>query len=173
MKIEIALTINGRKRTATVEPRQSLADLLREDLRLTATHLGCEQGVCGACTVLIDGAPARACIALAVSLDGADIRTLEGLGDDALMATLKDAFHENHGLQCGFCTPGMLVSSWDLIRRRPRLSEQEIRIGMSGNLCRCTGYQGIVRSIKAAADTWAAEAAGAEVARAASKPEAG
>jgi aerobic-type carbon monoxide dehydrogenase small subunit (CoxS/CutS family) len=155
MKIEIGLTINGRHRSAAVEARQSLADLLREDLRLTATHLGCEQGVCGACTVLIDGEPARACIALAVSVDGADIRTLEGFQDDALMETLKEAFHDKHGLQCGFCTPGMLISSWDLLRRQPYLDEREIRIGISGNLCRCTGYQGIVRSIKAAADKWA------------------
>jgi carbon-monoxide dehydrogenase small subunit len=155
MKVEISLTINGRTRAVAVEPRQSLADLLREELRLTATHLGCEHGVCGACTILLDGAPARACIALAASLDGAEVRTLEGLQDDALMGTLKDAFHDKHGLQCGFCTPGMLVSSWDLIKRKPKLTEQEIRVGMSGNLCRCTGYQGIVRSIKAAADAWA------------------
>jgi aerobic carbon-monoxide dehydrogenase small subunit len=155
MKIEINLTINGKQRTATVEPRQSLADLLREDLRLTATHLGCEHGVCGACTILINGEPARGCIALAVMVDGADIRTLEGLQDDALMTTLKSAFHDKHGLQCGFCTPGMLISSWDLLRRQPRLTDREIRIAMSGNLCRCTGYQGIVRAIRAAADRWA------------------
>jgi carbon-monoxide dehydrogenase small subunit len=152
MKTTISLTINGKPRTVTVEPRTSLADLLREDLRLTATHLGCEQGVCGACTILINGEPARACIALAVSLDGAEIRTLEGLADDGLMATLKESFHDKHGLQCGFCTPGMLISSWDLLRRKPELSEAEIRVAMSGNLCRCTGYQGIVRSIKNASD---------------------
>jgi aerobic carbon-monoxide dehydrogenase small subunit len=139
----------------SVEPRQSLADLLREDMRLTATHLGCEQGVCGACTILINGQPGRACITLAVAVDGAEIRTLEGLQDDELMEILKEAFHDKHGLQCGFCTPGMLISSWDLLKRRPKLNEQEIRVGMSGNLCRCTGYQGIVRSIKAAADKWA------------------
>lgn len=154
MKVEISLTINGKKRVVSVEPRQSLADLLREELRLTATHLGCEHGVCGACTILLDGEPARACIALAASLDGTEVRTLEGLQDDALMATLKDAFHDKHGLQCGFCTPGMLISSWDLLKRKPQLTEQDIRVGMSGNLCRCTGYQGIVRSIKAAADSW-------------------
>ena len=155
MRTEITLTINGKKQTVSVEPRQSLADLLREHLRLTATHLGCEQGVCGACTILLNGEPARACITLAVSMDGADIRTLEGLQDDALMSTLQDAFHENHGLQCGFCTPGMLISSWDLLKRKPQLDQKEIRVAMSGNLCRCTGYQGIVRSIKAAADQWA------------------
>jgi carbon-monoxide dehydrogenase small subunit len=125
---------------------------LREELRLTATHLGCEQGVCGACTVLIDGQPARACIALAVGLDGADIRTLEGLGQDPLMLILKAAFHDKHGLQCGFCTPGMLISAWDLLRRKPGLSAEEIRVAISGNLCRCTGYQGIVRSIQSAAE---------------------
>jgi carbon-monoxide dehydrogenase small subunit len=156
MKIDISLTINGKLCKASVEPRLSLADLLREELRLTATHLGCEQGVCGACTILLDGEPARACITLAVAVDGADVRTLEGFQDDALMATLKDAFHDKHGLQCGFCTPGMLISSWDLLKRKPELNEREIRVAMSGNLCRCTGYQGIVRSIKAAADNWAA-----------------
>jgi carbon-monoxide dehydrogenase small subunit len=155
MKTEVSLTINRKRRTAMVEPRQSLADLLREDMRLTATHLGCEHGVCGACTILLNGEPARACITLAIAVDGADVRTLEGLQDDPLMGVLKDAFHDKHGLQCGFCTPGMLISSHDLISRQSTLSEQDIRIAMSGNLCRCTGYQGIVRSIKAAADTWA------------------
>jgi aerobic carbon-monoxide dehydrogenase small subunit len=155
MKIDVTLVINGKRRTMSVEPRQSLADLLREDMRLTATHLGCEQGVCGACTILINGQPGRACIALAIAVDGAEIRTLEGLQDDELMEILKEAFHDKHGLQCGFCTPGMLISSWDLLKRRPKLNEPEIRVGMSGNLCRCTGYQGIVRSIKAAADKWA------------------
>jgi aerobic carbon-monoxide dehydrogenase small subunit len=152
MKISISATINGKPVHASVEPRTSLADLLREELRLTATHLGCEQGVCGACTVLIDGQPARACIALAVGLDGADIRTLEGLGQDPLMLILKAAFHDKHGLQCGFCTPGMLISAWDLLRRKPGLSAEEIRVAISGNLCRCTGYQGIVRSIQSAAE---------------------
>jgi carbon-monoxide dehydrogenase small subunit len=158
MKTSISATINGRPVQSSVEPRTNLADLLREELRLTATHLGCEQGVCGACTVLIDGQPARACIALAVSVDGSDIRTLEGLDQDPLMLVLKAAFHEKHGLQCGFCTPGMLISAWDLLRRKPHLSEAEIRIAISGNLCRCTGYQGIVRSIQLAAEDWAGKA---------------
>jgi carbon-monoxide dehydrogenase small subunit len=161
MKTTITLIINGKTRSVAVEPRLSLADLLREELRLTATHLGCEQGVCGACTVLIDGQPARACITLAITLDGAEVRTLEGLADDPLMSTLKAAFQDKHGLQCGFCTPGMLISSWDLLKRKGALSEAEIRVAMSGNLCRCTGYQGIVRSIKAAADQRPAEAPGA------------
>jgi aerobic-type carbon monoxide dehydrogenase small subunit (CoxS/CutS family) len=155
MKTSISATINGRPVQSSVEPRTNLADLLREELRLTATHLGCEQGVCGACTVLIDGQPARACIALAVGIDGSDIQTLEGLDRDPLMLVLKAAFHEKHGLQCGFCTPGMLISAWDLLRRKPQLSEAEIRIAISGNLCRCTGYQGIVRSIQLAAKNWA------------------
>jgi carbon-monoxide dehydrogenase small subunit len=153
MNLKVELTINGRKVVADVEPRMHLADFLREHLRLTATHLGCEHGVCGACTVLINGEPARACIALTVALEGADIKTLEGLADDERMAVLKNSFHEQHGLQCGFCTPGMLISAWDLLQRKPNLSEGEIRAEMSGNLCRCTGYQGIVRSIKHAADT--------------------
>jgi carbon-monoxide dehydrogenase small subunit len=158
MKTSISATVNGKPVQASVEPRTSLADLLREELRLTATHLGCEQGVCGACTVLIDGQPARACIALAVSIDGSDIRTLEGLDQDPLMLTLKAAFHDKHGLQCGFCTPGMLISAWDLLRRKPDLSAAEIRVAISGNLCRCTGYQGIVRSIQSAAQNWASKA---------------
>jgi carbon-monoxide dehydrogenase small subunit len=152
MNVKVELTINGRKCVADVEPRMHLGDFLREHLRLTATHLGCEHGVCGACTVLIDGEPARACIALTAALEGADIQTLEGLADDQRMAVLKTSFHERHGLQCGFCTPGMLISAWDLLRRKPDVSEREIRQEMSGNLCRCTGYQGIVRSIKHAAD---------------------
>jgi carbon-monoxide dehydrogenase small subunit len=148
----VSLTVNGVKIEAQVEPRTHLGDFLREHLRLTATHLGCEHGVCGACTVLIDGAPARACIALAVSLDGADVRTLEGMADDPRMRTIKEAFHREHGLQCGFCTPGMLISVWDLLGRRSQFSDREIREEMSGNLCRCTGYQGIVRSIRRAAN---------------------
>jgi carbon-monoxide dehydrogenase small subunit len=155
MKTNLSITINGKKLQSAVEPRTSLADFLREELRLTATHLGCEQGVCGACTILIDGQPARACITLAVAVDGAEIRTLEGLDQDPLMGVLKDAFQDKHGLQCGFCTPGMLISARDLLQRKTKLSEADIRIAMSGNLCRCTGYQGIVRSIASAAEIWA------------------
>jgi carbon-monoxide dehydrogenase small subunit len=151
MKVTISLTVNGAQIQRDVEPRTSLADFLREELRLTATHLGCEHGVCGACTVMVDGAPARACIALAVSLDGAEIRTVEGFAEDAAMGVIKEAFHQEHGLQCGFCTPGMLISARDLIARYPEADEDGIRRAMSGNLCRCTGYQGIVRSIKSAA----------------------
>jgi carbon-monoxide dehydrogenase small subunit len=151
MKVTISLTVNGAQIQRDVEPRTSLADFLREELRLTATHLGCEHGVCGACTVMVDGAPARACIALTVSLDGAEIRTVEGFAEDAAMGVIKEAFHQEHGLQCGFCTPGMLISARDLIARYPEADEDGIRRAMSGNLCRCTGYQGIVRSIKSAA----------------------
>ena len=156
MKHTVALTVNGRPVETTVEPRLSLADFLRLELRLTATHLGCEHGVCGACTVLIDGEPARSCIALAVSLGGAEITTLEGLADDRAMQIIKQAFHDKHGLQCGFCTPGMLISTRDLLKRTPRPSEGAVRDGLSGNLCRCTGYQGIVRAVLKAAEDLAA-----------------
>jgi carbon-monoxide dehydrogenase small subunit len=156
MKHTVALTVNGRPVEATVESRLSLADFLRLELRLTATHLGCEHGVCGACTVLIDGEPARSCIALTVSLGGAEITTLEGLADDRAMQIIKQAFHDKHGLQCGFCTPGMLISTRDLLKRTPRPSESAVREGLSGNLCRCTGYQGIVRAVLKAAEDLAA-----------------
>ena len=156
MKHSVALTVNGRPVEATVESRLSLADFLRLELRLTATHLGCEHGVCGACTVLIDGEPARSCIALTVSLGGAEITTLEGLADDPAMQIIKQAFHDKHGLQCGFCTPGMLISTRDLLKRTPRPSESAVRDGLSGNLCRCTGYQGIVRAVLKAAEDLAA-----------------
>ena len=156
MKHSVALTVNGRPVGATVESRLSLADFLRLELRLTATHLGCEHGVCGACTILIDGEPARSCIALTVSLGGAEITTLEGLADDRAMQIIKQAFHDKHGLQCGFCTPGMLISARDLLKRTPRPSESAVRNGLSGNLCRCTGYQGIVRAVLKAAEDLAA-----------------
>lgn len=147
----ITLTLNGRKVSAEVEPRTSLADFIREQRRLTGTHLGCEHGVCGACTILIDGKPARSCIALAVSCDGADVRTVEGLADDPVMAVVREAFHVEHGLQCGFCTPGMLITARDIVTRRGELSDREVRVELSGNLCRCTGYEGIVRAVRRAA----------------------
>jgi carbon-monoxide dehydrogenase small subunit len=156
MKHAVALTVNGRTVEATVESRLSLADFLRLELRLTATHLGCEHGVCGACTVLINGEPARSCIALTVSLGGAQITTLEGLADDPAMQVIKQAFHDKHGLQCGFCTHGMLISTRDLLQRTPQPSEGAVRDGLSGNLCRCTGYQGIVRAVLKAAEDLAA-----------------
>ncbi len=151
MIVEVNFMLNGRPISASVEPRCNLADLLREQFRLTATHLGCEHGVCGACTVLIDGELARSCIALAVSLEGAEVRSLEGMSEDSRMDTIKEAFHEEHGLQCGFCTPGMLISVWDILARTPGCTEAELRHALSGNLCRCTGYQGIVRSAMRAA----------------------
>ncbi len=145
----VTLTVNGEDVTATVEPRTSLADFLREERRLTGTHLGCEHGVCGACTIHIDGVPARSCIAYAATLDGADIRTIEGFDDDDVMEDLRQAFTENHGLQCGYCTPGMLISCRDIVIRLPDADEKRVRLELSGNLCRCTGYVGIVRAVLA------------------------
>ena len=146
-KTPIALTVNGRAVRADVAPRTHLADFLREDLLLTGTHLGCEQGVCGACTVMIDGRPSRSCITLAVACDSADVRTIESFDDDPLMAALRAAFTQHHGLQCGFCTPGLLASAYDVVRRVPDADEARIRKELSGNLCRCTGYQGAVNAI--------------------------
>jgi carbon-monoxide dehydrogenase small subunit len=146
----ISLTVNGQRVEAAVEPRTHLADFLREHCRLTGTHLGCEHGVCGACTVLIDGAIARACITFAVACDGTDIRTVEGFADDELMRRLRAAFTREHGLQCGFCTPGMLITARDIIRRLGAIDEARLRSELSGNLCRCTGYAGIVNAVLAA-----------------------
>jgi aerobic carbon-monoxide dehydrogenase small subunit len=145
---QIALTVNGAAVEGLVEPRLHLADFLREQQRLTGTHLGCEQGVCGACTVLLNGAPARSCLTFAIACNGAEVRTVEGFGDDPVMARLRDAFGAEHALQCGFCTPGMLISSYDIVRRLPRADEARIRTELSGNLCRCTGYMGIVAAVK-------------------------
>jgi aerobic carbon-monoxide dehydrogenase small subunit len=144
----IALTVNGRKVQALVEPRTHLGDFLREHLRLTGTHLGCEHGVCGACTVLIDGEPARSCIAYAVGCDGLTVQTIEGFEADPLMQQLREAFTREHALQCGFCTPGMLIAARDIVRRLPGADAQRIRIELSGNLCRCTGYLGIVKALQ-------------------------
>ncbi len=151
MTKEIKLTVNGRAVTRTVEPRLHLADLLREELGLTGTHLGCEQGVCGACTVVIDGRPMRSCIAFAVACEGSEVTTIEGLDDDPVMTALREAFAANHGLQCGFCTPGMLVTARDIIQRHGECDDAVIREELSGNICRCTGYMGIVAAVKAAA----------------------
>lgn len=144
----IRLTVNGRAIEAEVSPRTHLADFLREHLLLTGTHIGCEHGICGACTVEIDGEISRSCITYAVACDGASIRTVEGYDDDALMEKMRAAFTANHALQCGYCTPGMLVAARDLVRRKSGLSRDEIRKEMSGNLCRCTGYVGIVNAIE-------------------------
>jgi carbon-monoxide dehydrogenase small subunit len=144
----IALTINGRRVEADVAPRTHLADFLREQLLLTGTHIGCEHGICGACTVEVDGEIARSCITYAVACDGAHIRTIEGFDEDALMARMRQAFTEAHALQCGYCTPGMLIAARDLVRRKRGLSRLDIRLEMSGNLCRCTGYAGIVDAVE-------------------------
>ena len=159
MTKQLALKVNGRSVEVTVEPRLHLADMLREELGLTGTHLGCEQGVCGACTVLIDGRPARSCITFAVACDGAEITTIEGLDADAVMGRLREAFSACHGLQCGFCTPGVLIVARDLIARRGACEDAVIREELSGNLCRCTGYMGMVAAIKQASVTPAANAA--------------
>ena len=142
---KIAVTVNGTRHQAEVEVRLTLADFLRHTLGLTGTHLGCEHGVCGACTILLDGLTARSCLTLAVQADGCSITTVEGLapGPDKLNP-LQEAFRDNHGLQCGFCTPGMLITLTEFLRDNPNPTEQEVRIAISGNLCRCTGYQGIV-----------------------------
>lgn len=144
----LALTVNGRERQAPVAPRTSLADALRDACGLTGTHLGCEHGVCGACTILLDGQPARSCITFAVACAGAEITTIEGLDDDELAGELRAAFRRHHALQCGYCTPGMMISARDLALRQPFADERAIRIGLNGNLCRCTGYVGIVNAVK-------------------------
>jgi aerobic carbon-monoxide dehydrogenase small subunit len=144
----IRLMVNGEPVEAEVAPRTHLADFLREDRLLTGTHLGCEHGVCGACTLLIDGGPARSCIAFAVACDGADVRTIEGLEDDPLVVRLRGAFTVEHALQCGYCTPGMLITARDIVQRLPDADEARIRLELAGNLCRCTGYAGIVRAIR-------------------------
>ena len=147
---ELSLVINGRSVKAAVEPRLNLVDFLREHQYLTATHIGCEHGVCGACTVLIDGAPARSCLTFAVAADRAAITTLEGFDNDLIMNLLREKFSEHHALQCGFCTPGMLMTARDIITRLPDADEKRIRLELSGNLCRCTGYVGIVEAVLSA-----------------------
>ena len=148
--IDLQLTVNGTARQVRIEARTSLCDLLRDALHLTGTHAGCEHGVCGACTVLLDGQPVRACITLAAACDGRAVTTVEGLSGP-LVDRLRAAFQAEHALQCGYCTPGMLVSAVDLLERKPGADEPEIRRDMSGNLCRCTGYVGIVRAIRSCA----------------------
>jgi carbon-monoxide dehydrogenase small subunit len=145
----IALTVNTRAIKASIEPRTHLADFLRDDLDLTGTHLGCEHGVCGACTLLLDDMPARSCITYAVACDGARVTTIEGLDDDEIAIELRAAFTREHALQCGYCTPGMLIAARDLVLRLAAADERQIRLGLSGNLCRCTGYVGIVRAVRA------------------------
>jgi len=148
---KISVDVNGRRCERDVEVRQSLADFLREELGLTGTHLGCEHGACGACTVLLNGAAIRSCMMFAVQADGAEITTVEGLARDGELHPLQEAFHQNHALQCGFCTPGLLMTLVPFLRQRPHPTEEEIRRAISGNLCRCTGYQNIVAAVRDAA----------------------
>ena len=151
-RIEVTVTVNGRAYQRTVEPRLLLSDFLRHELGLTGTHVGCEHGVCGACTVLVDDETARSCLMLAVQADGAAITTVEGLAPSSEdLHPLQEAFWEAHGLQCGFCTPGILISMQALLRANPHPTDEEIRAGLSGNLCRCTGYQNIVKAVRIAA----------------------
>lgn len=145
----LTLTVNGHTITARAEPRTNLADFLRDGLDLTGTHLGCEHGVCGACTILLDGEPARACLTFAVACDGSDVETIEGLDHDEITTELRAAFTREHALQCGYCTPGMLITARDLVIRLPDAEERRVRLGLAGNLCRCTGYVGIVRAVRA------------------------
>jgi carbon-monoxide dehydrogenase small subunit len=147
----VRLTVNGISQAVTVEPRRTLADVLREDLGLTGTHVGCEHGVCGACTVLWDGQPVRACLLFAIQMDGAALTTVEGLADGERLHPIQEAFWATHGLQCGFCTPGILLTAKALLDERPDPDEAEIREAIGGNLCRCTGYHFIVEAIAAAA----------------------
>ena len=149
-KISITAIINGAKHSATVEPRRSLVDFLRHDLGLVGTHVGCEHGVCGACTVMLDGRTVRSCLLFAAQADGSEVTTIEGIGTDEALHPLQAAFQQHHALQCGFCTPGMILAAIELLRDNPDPTEEEIRVGLSGNLCMCTGYVNIVRAVRAA-----------------------
>jgi aerobic-type carbon monoxide dehydrogenase small subunit (CoxS/CutS family) len=151
----VTFTLNGERRETRVDPRIHLGDFLRHSLGLTGTHLGCEHGVCGACTVIVNGAPVRSCLMLAVQIDGTVVETVESLGKPGALSPLQQAFATNHGLQCGFCTPGMLMTLEAYLRTTPAPTEQDVRIAISGNICRCTGYEGIVQ---AALDTASAKA---------------
>ena len=148
----VNVTVNSRKYSRTVEVRKTLADFLREDCALTGTHLACEHGVCGACTIMMNGQAVRSCLVLAVQADGADIRTVEGLATDGELTPVQQAFIDNHGLQCGFCTPGFIVSVTAFLETNPDPTDDEIREALSGNICRCTGYQGILKAVNQAAE---------------------
>ena len=150
--VAIRITVNGVEYEKSVEPRLLLSDFLRNDLGLTGTHIGYEHGVCGACTMLVNGDSARSCLFLAVQLDGAQVETVEGLGTVHALHPIQKAFHDCHALQCGFCTPGMLMTTIDLLKKSPLANDEQIREGLSGNLCRCTGYENIVRAVRMAAD---------------------
>lgn len=161
MASRISVTVNGAAKTAEVEPRLLLVHLLREVLGLTGTHIGCDTTNCGACTVLLDGRPVKSCTIFAVQADGREVMTVEGLAKDGQLHAVQEAFHEKHGLQCGFCTPGMMMTATALLQRTPNPTEEEIRWGISGNLCRCTGYVNIVEAIKYAAEKLRSTPAGA------------
>ncbi len=148
----IQVTVNGESYEKQVSTRLLLSDFLRDDLRLTGTHVGCEHGICGACTVIVNGVTVRSCLMLAVQANGAEILTVEGLAKDGRLHPLQEAFWENHGLQCGFCTPGFLMTTYELLQVNPNPTEEEVRVGIAGNICRCTGYQSIVDSILACAE---------------------
>ena len=148
----VAMTVNGTRHEVAVEARRTLADVLRHDLGYTGTHLGCEHGICGACTVLVDGEPTRSCLVFGVQADDADVETVEGLGSEDALNPLQEAFTANHALQCGFCTPGFLMLATALLRENPSPTDDEIRDAMASNICRCTGYQSILAAVRAAAD---------------------
>ncbi len=150
-KIPVRTRINGLERTAEVEPRRSLVDFLRHDLGLVGTHVGCEHGVCGACTIMLDGRTVRSCLLFAAQADGAEVLTIEGLAQGEKLHPLQKAFQQHHALQCGFCTPGMILAAVELLRENPDPTAEQIRAGLSGNLCMCTGYVNIVRAVRAAA----------------------
>lgn len=147
---EISITLNGEVIRAEIQARLSLADFIREHQGLTGTHLGCEHGVCGACTIMLDDEPARSCITLAVAADAREVRTIEGFDEDPVMGTLRDQMREKHGVQCGYCTPGMMITAHDVVSRLPDADRDRIRLELSGNICRCTGYIGIIDAIEAA-----------------------
>jgi aerobic carbon-monoxide dehydrogenase small subunit len=151
-KVDLVLEVNGRSYEIRVEPRRTLADALREDCGLTGTHLGCEHGVCGACTVLVEGDPVRSCLMFAVQAEGAAIRTVEGLANGEELHPLQQAFWDHHGLQCGFCTPGFLMLAAGVLEKQPAIGDEELRQVLASNLCRCTGYQNIIKAVRAAAD---------------------
>ena len=151
-KTEITFTLNGKPRTAEAPPRMLLSDFLRHELSMTGTHVGCEHGVCGACTVLMDGASVRSCLTFAVQIDGVEITTIEGMADGGTLSAIQNAFWEEHGLQCGYCTPGMIMTTQALLSRNGSPDEAEIRHELEGNICRCTGYQSIVESVQRASE---------------------
>jgi carbon-monoxide dehydrogenase small subunit len=150
--VRVSMTVNGSRREADVEPRTLLVHFLREELGLTGTHVGCDTSNCGACTIHLDGDSVKSCTVLAVQADGGEVTTIEGLGQEGNLHPVQEAFWEHHGLQCGYCTPGMIMAAADLLRKSPHPSEQEVREGLAGNLCRCTGYHNIVKAVLSAAE---------------------